>query len=486
MTPISIPAVDFGVVAPTIVVSVTAMVLMLLGLFVSKERSAILAGVSIVGLAIALVADLALWGGSRSSFHGAAVADELFVYFGAVALVITMLAVLLSHDYLRREDLPIGEFYALMLFSTAGSLILVAARELVVVLLGIEVLSLAMYVLAGYARGRVASEEAALKYFLLGSFSFGFLVYGTALIFGATGSTDYGRIAAEIAKSGSSTLLMAGVGLLFVGFAFKLALVPFHMWTPDVYDGAPTVVTGFMSVATKAAVFGALLRLLSEALPAIRADWAPVLWGLAILTMLLGNVTAIVQKNAKRMLAYSSIGQAGYILVALVSADRLGVSGTLFYVAVYAFVNLGAFAVLAVISGPGDEGVRVSDLAGLGVRNPWLAGAMALFMLSLAGLPPTAGFPAKFYVFSAAVQAGYPELAIIGVLTSAAATFFYLYVIVQMFMRPPASEAQSTSIPVPAAIVVLLVVAGFFTIQMGIMPALPLDAAQAAFAGLGK
>jgi NADH-quinone oxidoreductase subunit N len=273
-----------------------------------------------------------------------------------------------------------------------------------------------------------------------------------------------------VAKTGATPLLLVGVGLLLVGFAFKLSFVPFHMWTPDVYEGAPTAVTAFMSVGTKAAVFGALLRLVTEALPAVRPGWASVLWALALLTMILGNVAAITQRNVKRMLAYSSIAQAGYILVALVAADRLGISGVLFYVAAYAFMSLGAFAVVVAVSREGDRRVEVSDYAGLGSSNPLLAAAMTLFMLSLAGVPPTAGFLAKLYVFTAAIQAGYADLAVVGALTSAVATFYYLWVVVQMYMRPPSAELKLQPIRVPASLVAMLAVAAFFTLQLGILP----------------
>ena len=470
MTAPTYPTVDLSVVAPIAAVALTAMLLMILSLFVPRERSSVLAGVSLLGLALALAADFAVWGTPRDSFGGAIVADGLFVLFGAVAIVVAGLTVLLSSSYLAREGLVPGEYYALVLFSTVGSLILVAARDLIVVLLGLEVLSLSLYVLAGYARGRLASEEAALKYFLLGAFSFGFLVYGSALVYGATGSTGFARIAAAVAKTGATPLLLVGVGLLLVGFAFKLSFVPFHMWTPDVYEGAPTAVTAFMSVGTKAAVFGALLRLITEALPAVRPGWASVLWALALLTMILGNVAAITQRNVKRMLAYSSIAQAGYILVALVAADRLGVSGVLFYVAAYAFMSLGAFAVVVAVSRKGDRRVEVSDYAGLGSSNPLLAAAMTLFMLSLAGVPPTAGFLAKLYVFTAAIQAGYADLAVVGALTSAVATFYYLWVVVQMYMRPPSAELKLQPIRVPASLVAMLAVAAFFTLQLGILP----------------
>jgi NADH-quinone oxidoreductase subunit N len=341
---------------------------------------------------------------------------------------------------------------------------------------------MSLYVLAGYARERLTSEEAAVKYFLLGSFSLGLLVYGTALMFGATGSTRFTDIAQALQQANllRDPLLLAASALILVGFGFKLSLVPFHMWTPDVYEGSPTSITAFMSVGTKAAVFAALLRFLSEALPALRGDWSVVLWALAILTMVLGNFAAVLQRNVKRMLAYSSVAQAGYMLVAVVAAGTLGRDALLFYVAAYAVMNIGAFAVIQVLSGRDDQSTDLDRFDGLASRSPLLAAAMAVFMLSLAGIPPTAGFMAKLYVFSAAVQGGYVELAIIGVLTSAVATFYYLKLIVAMYMRP--AEAGSESLRVPASLALVLAVAIVLTIQMGILPSFPLSAAHAVLA----
>jgi NADH-quinone oxidoreductase subunit N len=305
------------------------------------------------------------------------------------------------------------------------------------------------------------------------------LVYGSALMYGATGSTQFGAIAKALQNSDTlhNPLLLIASALILVGFAFKLSFVPFHMWTPDVYEGAPTSVTAFMAVGTKAAVFAALLRILTEALPGLRPDWQNVLWTLAILSMVLGNVAAVIQRNVKRMLAYSSIAQAGYMLVAVVAANQLGKSALMFYVAAYAVMNLGAFAVIQVLSGKDDEMTNLSSFAGLATRNPLLAAAMAIFMLSLAGIPPTAGFMAKLYVFSAAVQGGYSDLAIIGVLTSAVATFYYLKLIVAMYMRP--SEDGALAIRVPASLGLVLVVAVLLTIQMGVLPSFPLSLAAA-------
>ncbi len=476
------PPVDTLAILPVIVISLAAMVVLIAGLFVRQEQSAVLGAIALVGVGVAIVVTVGLWGQNRPAFGGAVVADSFFVFFGAVSLVIVALTIILSAEFVTREGFSAGEYYTLLLFSGAGMLILAASRDLIVLLLGLEILSMSLYVLAGFARERLTSEEAAIKYFLLGSFSLGLLVYGAALMFGATGSTQFTAIAQAVQTGGllANPLLLVASGLILVGFGFKLSFVPFHMWTPDVYEGAPTAITAFMAVGTKAAVFGALLRLLTEALPALRGEWAVVLWALAILTMILGNFAAVIQRNVKRMLAYSSIAQAGYMLVAVVSANALGRGALMFYVAAYAVMNLGAFAVIQVLSGKDDANTNLAAFDGLGSRNPLLAAAMAIFMLSLAGIPPTAGFMAKLYVFSAAVQAGYVELAVVGVLTSAVATFYYLKLIVAMYMRP--SEVSVSAVRIPASLALILIVAVILTLQMGILPSFPLDVAQATLA----
>ena len=477
MTTLLPPNVDLAVVAPAGIVLLTALVLMALAPLLPR-RIGILAGVALAGLGLALVAEVALWGGSRVSFGGTLVADNLAAFLGVVALGATAFAVLAAIDFLRRTGLPAGEYLALVLLSTVGALILVGARDLVVALLGLEALSLAFYVIAGYERDRATSQEAALKYFLLGAFAFGFLVYGTALLFGATGSTTFAAIGTALVASGPTTLALVGAALLLVGIAFKLGFAPFQMWAPDVYQGAPTPAAGFLAVGAKVAGFGVLLRFLVEALPAIRPQYVPVLAAVAVLTMVVGNVGAIVQKDIKRMLAYSSIGQAGYVLVALVAADTLGLSGVLFYVAAYAAMNLGAFGVVAAVAGTGDERTSLDDYAGLGRRSPLLAAALGLFLLSLAGIPPTAGFIGKVAVFGAAVSGGFGYLAVIGALTSVAATFFYVAVIARMYMQPSAESAPKVGQVAPA-LVVVVAAAAFFTLQLGILPGSTLDAAQA-------
>src|SRR5579884_1801330 len=471
-------------ILPLIIVSVTAMVVLIVGLFVRHEQSPVLAAISLVGVALAFVATIALWGQDRSAYGGSIVVDSYFVFFGAVCLGIVALTIVLSSEFVSREGFSAGEYYTLLLFTGAGMLILVSSRDLIILLIGLEVLSISLYILAGFARDRLTSEEAAIKYFLLGAFSLSFLVYGTALMYGATGSTQFAAVASAIQNGAllHSPLLLAACGLILVGFAFKLSLVPFHMWTPDVYEGAPTSVTAFMSVGTKAAVFAALLRLLAEALPSLQNEWANILWGLAVLSMILGNFAAVTQRNVKRMLAYSSVAQAGYMLIGVVASGAAGRNALLFYIAAYAVTNLGAFAVVQGLSGKLDEDTTLVAFEGLASRSPILAGAMAIFMLSLAGVPLTAGFMAKLYVFSAAIQGGYLDLAIIGVLTSAVATFYYLKLIVAMYMRPAGEGA--VAIRVPASLALIVVVAVILTIQMGIIPSFPLSAAQATLLAL--
>jgi NADH-quinone oxidoreductase subunit N len=415
------------------------------------------------------------------------VGDGMSTFFNVVILIVAAITVFLSADYLDRHEGSLGEFYALLLFCCAGMALVVGASDLIIVLLGIEILSIALYVLSGFSRTRATALEAAMKYFLLGAFSLSFLIYGTAFVFGVVHSTRFGAIAQALRPGAavsllSNPLLLAGLGLILVGFAFKLSFVPFHMWTPDAYEGAPTPITAFMSVATKAAVFAALLRFLSFAVPGLRPEWAAVLWALAALTMVIGNIAAIVQSSVKRMLAYSSIAQAGYILVGAVAGDALSQPAVMFYLLAYAFMNVGAFAVLMAVGG--DEGAdadpTIADLNGLAQRRPLLAGAMTVFMLSLAGIPLTAGFIGKLYVFTAALRAGYGELVVIGVLTSAVATFYYLRIVAAMWMRP--ADKSAPPIHLTGALSTLLVVLVIGTIALGVFPAGPLGFASAAAA----
>ncbi|HEV8638381.1 MAG TPA: NADH-quinone oxidoreductase subunit N [Chloroflexota bacterium] len=479
------PTVDLGALGPSLILTVAAVLVLLVGLFVSERGRGLLAGISLVGLIAALVAAVVGGRPGAVSVNDMLVLDGFAAFFGVIILVVAAITLILAGDYVARQALSLGEFYALLLFCCAGMMLLVGAADLIMILLGIEILSIALYVLSGFTRGRPSSEEAAMKYFLLGAFSLSFLIFGTAFVFGVTGSTRLSLIAAALAPRAPTSLLdnpllLGGVGLILVGFAFKLSFAPFHMWTPDAYEGAPTPITAFMSVATKAAVFAALLRFLTFAVPSLRPEWSAVLWALAVLTMVIGNTAAVIQTRVKRMLAYSSIGQAGYILVGVIAGDAFGGPSVMFYLLAYAFMNLGAFAVLMALGEPGDADPEIADLNGLAARQPLLALAMTVFMLSLAGIPLTAGFIAKLYVFTAGVRAGYVDLVVIGVLTSAIATFYYLRIVVAMYMRPV--EAATLPLRMSGTLSALLVVLLVATVALGVLPAGPLGFAAAAAA----
>jgi NADH-quinone oxidoreductase subunit N len=345
------------------------------------------------------------------------------------------------------------------------------ANDLIIVFLGLETLSISIYVLVGFLRTNLKSNESSLKYFLLGAFSSAFLLYGIALVYGATGSTklpDIARHLESLPQLVSNPLLLAAVGMLIVGFGFKMALVPFHMWTPDVYEGAPTPITAFMSVGVKAAAFSAFLRVFLSSFPILRDDWTMILWILAVLTMTLGNVVAIAQENIKRMLAYSSIAHAGYILVAMTAGGDMATTSIIYYLMAYTLMNLGAFTVVILYSKKGEENILISDYAGAGFKYPFLSAAMTVFMFSLAGIPPLAGFVGKFYIFASAVKQGFIWLAIISVLNSLIAVYYYLRVTVFMYMKEPVKEVGHLSFSIP--VIIALLITAFFTLHMGILP----------------
>ena len=458
---------DWLSILPVLIPSGWAMILLLVDLFVSKERSSLIGWLSLIGIVSTLIALVVFGGQNVSGFNGMVVLDGMSASIGAVGLIATLLTVWVSLNYLRDRGIERGEYYALLLFSTSGILLMAQATNLIVVFLGLELLSIPLYVLAGFARPQLDSEEAAIKYFLLGAFATGFLVYGIALVYGATGTTDIVRLA-EAARTGrNAALLLVGAGLIIVGLGFKVAAVPFHMWTPDVYEGAPTPVAGFMSVGAKAAGFAALLRVFLFGLGPVRLDWLPVIASLSALTMILGNVVALAQTNLKRMLAYSSIAHAGYMLMGVATGSRAGLAAVLFYLLAYAFTNLGAFAVLVVMARRESEDQTFHQYAGLMRKHPWLAAAMSLFMLSLTGIPPTGGFFGKYYVFLAAVNANLGWLAIIGVVTSVISAFFYLRVIVDMTMREPERPVPGRIYP---ALITTLAVTVLGTLVLGVWP----------------
>jgi len=432
---------DLRTILPIILLVAWACALLLVDLFIPRGRKGWTALLAAVGLAGALGVTLAQAGWERSAFGGMVVLDGFSSFLSVLFLASGLFAIAIAYGYLKRMGLERGEYYTLMLFSISGMLLMAQAADLIVTFLALELLSIPLYVLAAFARPRADSEEAGLKYFLLGAFATGFVVYGITLVFGATGATALSGIAAAVA-AGTFTkyMLLIGAALILVGFSFKVAAVPFHMWTPDVYQGAPTSVTGFMAVGAKAAGFAALLRIFVTALPSLEVDLVPVLWGLAALTMVVGNVVAISQTNIKRLLAYSSIAHAGYILMAFVAFGNPkvapdAVASALFYLVAYAITSFGTWAAVIALEKPDGKGLEISDFAGLGRKRPLLAAAMTIFMLSLTGMPPTLGLVGKFYLFRTALQGGFIGLAVIGVLTSLVSAYYYLRVVVTMYMR---------------------------------------------------
>ncbi len=465
------PDLNLYVIAPEIIIAITGMVVLIAGLFIRQRRDEWLAGLSLAGLAVACVAILRLWGTpSAIGLADMATADHFALFLAGVFVAVATLTVLMSVAYRPIRLVDRGVYYALVLFATAGMMLMAAGTDLIVLFLGLEMFSISLYVLAGFLRPQGSSEESALKYFLLGAFASGFLLYGIALTFGATGATNLKEIASFVASKGLHTpMLLMGLGLILVGFGFKIAMAPFHMWTPDVYEGAPTTVTGFMAAGTKTAGFAALLRILTQAFPSLQPDWVPILAILAVVTMTLGNVVALWQSNIKRMLAYSSIAHAGYVLVAVAAGTSEGLSAALYYLLVYALMNLGAFAVIVALGRRDREYVDIVDFSGLSAKQPALALAMALFMLSLAGFPPTGGFVGKFYIFRAAVNANMVWLAVAGVLNSVVSVYYYLRVVVLMYMAEPAEEPAPA--PVGWLLGVSVAVAAVGLLVLGLWPA---------------
>jgi NADH-quinone oxidoreductase subunit N len=470
---------DLLVIAPEVVLTGFALLILLISAFARGERRGFLGYTALLGSIGALVSLYWMMGKEASAFSGMVNLDPFSFFFKVMIGIIALLTILASLAYAKREGIDFGEYYVLVLFATVGMMLMASGANLLVIFLGLEVMSISIYVLAGIMRDDAKSVEAAFKYFLLGAFASAFLLYGIALIYASTGTLDLGgigRILAERTWISGLPILITGLGLLIVGFGFKIALVPFHMWTPDVYEGAPTSITAFMATGVKAAGFAAFVRVFLYALPSLQPYWTEIMWILAVATMTVGNIIALSQTNIKRMLAYSSIAHAGYILVAFVAGNALGQSSILFYLLAYVFMNIGAFTVVILLGKKGEENTLISDYAGLGLQHPLLAAAMAIFMFSLAGVPPMAGFMAKFYVFSAAVKAGYYWLAVIGVLNSAVAAYYYLRVLIYMYFREPEKELTAGSFSPTAVLAIIISVWG--VLHIGILPSTFLALAQ--------
>jgi NADH-quinone oxidoreductase subunit N len=472
---------DYLRVLPEIVLTVFGVIIMFLEAVLSDYQKRIFAPVAVTGLALAMVGSIAAYGSPGTAFHNMLIVDGFATFFRVLVIAVGLLAVFASTEYLRRENHPGGEFYALILFSVAGQSIMASANELIMIFIGLEISSIASYILAGYLRDDPRNSESALKYFLLGSFATAFLLYGVAWIYGLTGSTNLEEIRRALSGSGAPSLVLSGAAaaLMFVGFGFKISAAPFQIWAPDVYQGAPAPVSAFLSVGPKAAAFAILIRTYQTAFGPIADNWQPFVWVCALATMIVGNFAAIQQSNIKRMLAYSSIAHAGYILVAVTAHSEIGSAAAMFYLAAYAFTNFGAFAVITHVARKGERYTKIDDFAGLAQKQPAMAAMLTIFLLSLIGVPLTGGFFGKFYIFKAALDSNLVWLTVLGLLNSAVAAYYYLRVLVVMYMKDPDSAMESLPAAGPA---LKLAVYGsaIVTLFLGIFPSFVLDFASRA------
>ena len=469
-------------ILPETIVVTTAVIVMLADLFIKKEHRAALGWVSLAGLAIAAVVTYRLMAGSGVYFAGSFLLDPFSAFFKFIFYIACALGILLSINYLKVEDIHRGEYYALMLFATSGMMFMAAAGDLITLYLGLELMALSVYILAGFMRKDSRSNEAAIKYLVLGAFSSGIMLYGMSLLYGLSGTTSLAEIMAFLQKTDrTNPVIFLSMIMLIVSFGFKVAAAPFHMWVPDVYEGAPTSVTAFMSAGPKVAGFAVLLRVFLYALEPLQAHSTTIIAGLAFLTMAVGNIMALSQTNIKRMLAYSSIAHAGYALVGLAAGGPEGAASVMLYVCIYALMNMGAFGVVIMLRKAGERGEEISDYAGLGKTNRTAAFLMLIFMFSLTGIPPLAGFMSKFYIFKAAIQAGLLWLAIAGVLFSAVSAYFYLQVVMVMYMNEPKGSIELTTSP---SLALALAISVTSVIVIGVYPTDLLNFARASIAGL--
>lgn len=473
-------ATDYLRFLPELIMIVVGTLIMLLQPWLGDNKRNALTAFTFIGFAGALAAAVYANGSPGMSFSNMMIVDGFATFFRVLVIVVGMLSVLSAAPYLRREHAESAEYYALLLFSVTGQCVMATANELIMIFIGLEISSIATYVLAGYLRDDKRNNESALKYFLLGSFATAFLLYGVAWIYGTTGSTNLVDIRTFlIAPPGGRNLILAGTAaaLMFVGFAFKVSAAPFQIWAPDVYQGAPAPVTLFMSAGPKAAAFAVFLRVFMTAFEPITNRWEAFVWSSALLTMIIGNFAALTQTNVKRMLAYSSIAHAGYVMVAIRAHSQIGTAAAMFYLAAYSLMNIGAFAVITHFSRKGEKFVAIEDLAGLGWKQPATGALFSIFLLSLIGVPLTGGFFGKFYIFKAALDADLVWLAILGLLTSAVAAYYYLRIIVVMYMHEP-GESTATLEPLTAGIRTTLWAAALGTLFLGIYPSLLLDFAN--------
>jgi NADH-quinone oxidoreductase subunit N len=459
------PAVDYLRILPEIVLSVFGLVVMIVDPLLDHDRShKSLGTIALIGSLVALASTTVMAQHPGSAFSNMVRVEDFSIFFHFLVIAVSAVVILTSYEYMAVQRIRAGEYYGLILFGTVGMCLMSSAVELVLIFIALEISSISSYILAGFRRREASSSESSLKYFLLGSFATAFFLYGVALMFGATGSTRIDTISQAL-RSNAPPLAYVAMALMFVGLGFKVASAPFHVWTPDVYEGAPAPIVGLMSTGPKAAAFAVLLRVLFE-INAPGRFW--LIWVSAVLSMTLGNLGALVQDNVKRLLAYSSIAHAGYLLIAFASQPHLGVSAAMFYTASYAAMNVGAFAVISHFANAGEKYVTLEDYAGLGRRSPALAATLTFFLMSLIGIPITGGFFAKFYVLSAALKANLVGLTIIGVINSAVAAYYYLRVIVMMYMREPRGEVPVSRIP--AATGVAITVCVLLTLYLGVLP----------------
>src|SRR5512143_20343 len=469
-------------IVPETILIATALTVLIFDLFLEKDRKFLLGWYSLGGVLMAAYVSYLAMGTSGAFFGGTFQLDPFSTFFKFVFYIACGLGILLSVNYLKIEDIQRGEYYALMLFSTTGMMLMASAGDLITLYLGLELMALSIYILAGFMRRDNRSNEAAIKYLVLGSFSSGIMIYGMSLLYGLTGTTNLAGILAFLRTADlMNPVIFLAMVMLVVSFGFKVAAVPFHMWVPDVYEGAPTPVTAFMSAGPKVAGFAVLLRLFLYSLEPLREHSTAIFAGLAVLTMAVGNIMALSQTNIKRMLAYSSIAHAGYALVGLAAGGPEGAASVMLYVCIYALMNMGAFGVVIMLRKAGERGEEIGDFAGLGKTNRTAAFLMLIFMFSLTGIPPMAGFVGKFYIFKSAVQAGLVWLAVVGVLFSAISAYFYLRVIMIMYMNEPKGSFELTTAPALALALAISVTA---VIIIGVYPTNLLNFARASIAGI--